>query len=159
MENNGITKGNRVLGVDCGDVIFYAFGRRLPGSLASLRAVVRSGNFQEVHVVSKASIVTRAIFLARLHAMDFWNYTGIPRENLHFCFRYEDKAAICETLGVTHFVDDRLRVLRTLATVPHRYALRKGGPRAEELATYGAPSLAQVTRVDSWEELRNILLA
>ncbi|HEX4104202.1 MAG TPA: hypothetical protein VHZ04_01845 [Candidatus Paceibacterota bacterium] len=145
-----------VLGVDCGDVIFYTWGGSVPGSLANLREIAASGRFKEIHIVSKAHPITRAIFLARLKALDFWNSTGIPRSNLHFCMRYEDKAAICADLAVTHFVDDRLQVLNTLTTVPNRYALREGGPRAEEAEKYKAAYDA-VTRVNSWEELRQLL--
>ena len=145
-----------VLGVDCGDVIFYTWGGSVPGSLASLREIAASGRFKEIHIVSKAHPVTRAIFLTRLRALDFWNYTGIPREHLHFCLHYEDKAEICAGLGVTHFVDDRLRVLQTLRTVPNRYALREGGPRPAEIKAY-ASALTGVTPVNSWQELRQLL--
>jgi hypothetical protein len=147
-----------VLGVDCGDVILYTWGRRVPGSLASLRAIVQSGNFKEIYVISKANFFMRTVFLVRLYAMDFWSYTGIPREHLRFCLHYEDKAPICEDLGVTHFVDDRLRVLRRLTTVPHRYIFRKGGPRPQEVREYGTPSQETAIEVDSWAKLEELLL-
>jgi hypothetical protein len=146
-----------VLGVDCGDVIFFAWGGgRVRGSFDALRDIVRSGHFKEIRIISKANLLTRVIFLARLRFMNFWGYTGIPRNNLHFCFHYEDKAAICVKYSVTHFVDDRLRVMQYLTTAPHRYLLRAGGPRAQEAAAY-AKTLNEVTPVNSWSELRTLL--
>jgi len=150
------TEANSILGIDCGDIIFYTWGGNMPDARESLRAIVKSRRFQEIHIVSKANSVTRLIFLARLRALNFWNYTGISRRNLHFCMHYEDKAEICASRKITHFIDDRLRVLKDLATVPHRYLLRAGGPRETEILHY-EESLRGVTVVNSWSELAKIL--
>jgi hypothetical protein len=140
----------KVLGVDCGDVIFYTWGRMVPGSLDGLRSLARSGDFKNIYIVSKANPVTRVIFLIRLRAIGFWNYTGIPRENLFFVRRPEDKAGVCKRLGVTHFIDDRLEVLFYLKNVPHRYALAPRRPH--ELTRYPG-TREEVTVVRSWSEL------
>jgi hypothetical protein len=140
----------KVLGVDCGDVIFYTWGGRVPDSLDSLRKIVRAGSFEKIYIVSKANVVTRAMFLFRLGFLDFWNYTGISRANLFFVRHHEDKAGVSARLGITHFVDDRLEVLHYLRTVPHRYALNPR--RAKELACYPG-TREEVTVVGSWSEL------
>lgn len=146
-----------ILGIDCGDVILFTFGGQVPGSLTSLRELAANGRFKEIHVISKALPTTRLFFTARLALIDFWNYTGIPQSHLHFCTYYEDKDAICATLGVTHFVDDRLQVLRALTAVPHRYLLRAdGAPRARETDKYG-PVPNGITPVRSWPELQALL--
>src|SRR5262249_27513350 len=59
--------------------------------------------------------------------------------NVHFVRERRDKAPVCERLGVTHFVDDRLDVLAYLETVEHRY-----------LFTGGCAGQAAVTEMPDW---------
>jgi hypothetical protein len=98
----------------------------------------------------------RFTFLGRLWYFNFWKYTGVPRSNLYFCRHHEDKAVICERLGITHFVDDRLRVLDCLKTVGNRYALNPNTSR-RQLRKY-PDALKEVTVVGSWQELSPLLL-
>ena len=52
----------------------------------------------------------------------FFEQTGIPPENLRFCLERPQKADHCRELGITHFIDDRLDVLKCLnGLVPHRF--------------------------------------
>ncbi len=139
----------RVLGVDCGDVILNVWSGPIPDAMDSLRAIVQSGRFEKVYIVSKAHPITRIIYLAWLSHLDFWNYTGIARRDLYFCLRHKDKAPICEKLGITHFVDDRFEVLSHLKTVPYRYALAPTKPHPFKDAIV----------VHSWKELLPLLLS
>ncbi|MEM7245171.1 MAG: hypothetical protein AAF533_07490 [Acidobacteriota bacterium] len=45
---------------------------------------------------------------------DFHRRTGIPPEHVRTCLRREDKRLHCRQLRITHFIDDRLDVLRHL---------------------------------------------
>lgn len=149
---------NDILGIDCGDVIIYTLGSKVPGAFETIRELMAAKRFKEIHIVSKVLPTTLVYFAVRLALHGFWKYTGIPRENLHFCARYEDKEKICASLGVTHFVDDRLQVLRALTSVPNRYLFRdQGAPRAWEIRKYG-PLPASIAPVHSWDELRRIFL-
>lgn len=47
----------------------------------------------------------------------FYEQTGLRRQNLEFCRQRIDKAAICQRLGITHFVDDRLDVLMPMVGI------------------------------------------
>jgi hypothetical protein len=52
----------------------------------------------------------------------FFAATGVPREHLRFCRERREKAEHALALGLTHFIDDRLDVLRHLeGIVPHRF--------------------------------------
>ncbi|MER7451198.1 hypothetical protein ABTW96_13030 [Nocardia beijingensis] len=52
---------------------------------------------------------------------DFYERTGIARENVRFCRARADKAVHCAELGITHMIDDRLDVHRVLCElVPYR---------------------------------------
>ncbi|WP_405166157.1 hypothetical protein OG203_14385 [Nocardia sp. NBC_01499] len=53
---------------------------------------------------------------------DFYDRTGIQRENLRFCRQRADKAGHCADLGITHMIDDRIDVHHALrGQVPHLY--------------------------------------
>lgn len=59
---------------------------------------------------------------AWLEHHDFFARTEISADNLLFCRRRSDKAPICATLGITHFVDDRIEVLVPMRdVVSHLY--------------------------------------
>lgn len=127
----------------------------MPNSVDTLQKLCASGAFEEIHIVSKANTVARAFFLLRLRSLKFWKRTGIPRKNLHFCKRHKDKAPICEKLGITDFIDDRLHVLSYLKIEGNRYALNP--TRKREFKKY--PETAKsVTIVASWKELEELLL-
>src|SRR6185312_12621556 len=97
------------LGVDCGNTIFDEWnGVLLPDAVETLKRIAESEHFDEIYIVSKANVVARMWFRVRFYSLNFWDTTGIPRKNLYFCRRYKDKAAICEALQITHFIDDRL---------------------------------------------------
>ncbi len=144
----------KTLGVDCEGVIFHAHRRSIPRSLDSLREIVDSGQFENVYVVSKVNILGRIYFPLRLRLLGFERRTGIPRKHVHFCRRHRDKAVICEQLEITHFVDDRFKVLRHMKNVPYRYAF---DPKKRDLKKY--PEVIDgMTIVRSWGELMPLLL-
>ena len=91
-----------------------------------------------------------------LHHNNFFSKTGMISENIYFCRTREAKAPICQSLGITHFIDDRLQVLGYLhnAGVQNLYLF---SPSEEEIRKYGS-NLNYTTRVSDWEELAEILL-
>ncbi|MFD0774877.1 hypothetical protein ACFQZ2_13135 [Streptomonospora algeriensis] len=131
-----------VLGVDIGGVLIHRlsddqdtsfFGdtpMRTPavdGAFEALAELAQNPFQGRVHLISKARPATadRTRRWLALHA--FSGRTGIPGDHLHFVPERADKAPVCERLGITHFVDDRIDVLRHLGTVPHRYLFTGGG--------------------------------
>jgi hypothetical protein len=121
-------------------------------TLARLNATVFAGR---VHLISKAGPKISGRTRDWLAHTAFAETTGIPDTHVHFVRNREDKAPVCRRLGVTHFVDDRLDVLRHLTTVERRY-LFVGG-----LGRHPAPDPAQVPKwaevVDSWAQLEKLL--
>ncbi len=156
-----------VLGVDVGGVIIsrsdadeadeddtsffgdnYLETPPVEGVFAALAGLV-DGRFGDgVHVVSKCGPKVQARTLEWMEHHSFADRTGIPMSHVHFCRERREKGPICARLGVSHFVDDRLDVLRYLTTVPHRYLL--GHPRGE------VPDGVRV--VASWAEIVGDLL-
>jgi hypothetical protein len=125
-----------VLGLDVGGVVVTLadrdddtsfFGTRpletpaVPGVFETLAALSAGPFADRIHLVSKARRKVAANTRAWLAHHRFFERTGISPANLHFVRSRRDKAPVCERLRITHFVDDRVDVLRYLRTVPHRY--------------------------------------
>jgi hypothetical protein len=160
-----------ILGVDIGGVIVDRvaensqdtsfFGLRpldtpvVDGAIEVLGQLV-TGPFQwRVYLLSKARSTTAATTRKWLEHIDFFERTEVPRQNIYFVASRLDKAPICERLGITHFVDDRLEVLNVLTTVQHRY-LFTGGLGGNE-PPEGVPD--GIDMVDSWVNLRHLITA
>lgn len=158
-----------VLGVDIGGVIMAHqaegsdtsfFGDNYLESPATdfvfeaLRALNTEGRFKDnVHIVSKCGKETERKSREWLNHRQFAEVTGIPESRLHFCKKRREKAPICESLGVTHFVDDKLEVLSYLPFVKSRYLYC---PRESEVEKY-SEHLSSVIRVATWTELLALL--
>ncbi|MDG4787335.1 hypothetical protein O7626_15580 [Micromonospora sp. WMMD1102] len=158
------------LGVDVGGVIVMLAGRdedtsffggqplrtpAVPEVFEVLAALTAEPFAGRMHVVSKAGPGVAANTRAWLAHHEFFDRTGIPADNLHFVRDRRDKAPVCERLGVTHFVDDRLDVLAHLATVEHRYLFLGGN--ADRPPPGSVPDWATVT--DTWAALGTLLPA
>lgn len=69
-------------------------------------------------LVSKAkSERTRQLTTAWLEYHGFWEKTGMDRAKLIFTNTREEKAGVARELGLTHFVDDRVGVLRHMVGI------------------------------------------
>jgi hypothetical protein len=153
------------LGVDVGGVIVALadrdedtsfFGSRpletpaVAGVFDELGALT-SGLFAgRVHVVSKAGPSVAANTRAWLAHHRFFERTGVAPDHVHFVRERRDKAPVCERLGITHFVDDRLDVLVHLETVEHRFLFTGG--RSDEARGADLPDWATVA--PTWPALR-----
>lgn len=161
---------DEVLGVDIGGVIIQSprkgstgpdtmfFTDRfletpaVPGAFEALaRLTQRFG--ARIHLVSKAQPATQERTRLWLEHHHFHLLTGIYVSHVEFCLERKDKAGICERLGVTHFVDDKLEVLSYLPTVPNRFLFC---PRSEEVIKHIA-HLGQVSMAMSWQQMLGFL--
>ncbi|MGC1184369.1 MAG: hypothetical protein WBA31_04350 [Candidatus Dormiibacterota bacterium] len=133
-----------MLGVDVGGVIIdrasedsdtsffgenYLLTPPVPGAFKELGDLtLRFG--RRVHVISKCGPSVEGKTRSWLRSHDFFEITGIPTDNLHFVRTREEKAPICEALGVTHFIDDRVDVLQSMTSVRNRVLFLGGNPPA-----------------------------
>ncbi len=84
-----------------------------------------------------------------LHHWRFFDETGLKPENLRFCRQRPEKAIHCAKLGITHFVDDRVDVLRHLREgVPHLFLF---GPQRKDVPEW---SIWVRTWADTEREIR-----
>ena len=119
------------LGIDIGRVIIGPvidgredtsfLGRRLheamqtppaPGAFEAIAALVP--RFEGTWLVSKCGPSVQRKSLAWLDHHRFYDRTGVPRDHVRFCLERRDKAIWAEKLELTHFIDDRVDVLRHL---------------------------------------------
>jgi len=153
-----------VLGVDIGGVIVDRvaegsdtsfFGGRpmetpaVAGAIDCLGTLTGGAFAGRVHLVSKAGPKTADTTRRWLEHVDLFTRTGIARSNVHFVRERVEKAPICDTLSVTHFIDDRIDVLGHLSGVPFRYLFTGGlGQRS---APRSVPRWALA--IDDWPTL------
>ena len=158
------------LGVDAGGVIIdrvndvtdtsffsdnFLQTTAVPGVFEAL-ALLRDRRFgDKVHLVSKCGPKVEDKTRRWLAHHDVHRRTGIAPERWHFCRTRDGKAPICEVLGVTHFVDDRLEVLGYLSSVRHCFLFR---PEPAELQRHRR-HLPAVTIAESWPALTELILA
>jgi hypothetical protein len=158
-----------ILGVDVGGVIVDRiaededtsfFGARpletphVSGVFEALASLTAGALFDgRVHVVSKAGSAVEANTRAWLAHQRFFERCGIAPENVHFVKERINKADVCHSFGITHFVDDELDVLMHLSDVPHRYLFIGGLGKNPRPTT--VPAWATV--VANWPRLVDLL--
>lgn len=115
------------------------------GAFEAVEALVDS--FQgHVWIISKCGPSVEKKSRAWLDHWDFYRKTGVSRDNLRFCHKRPDKAPICRTLGINHFIDDRLDVLSPMRDDVKRLFLF-GEQRASQRIPYWAEPVL------NWAEL------
>lgn len=158
-----------VLGVDIGGVIIdrvndgtdtsffsenYLRTTAVPEAFTALNELVKKRFDENVYLVSKCGKKVSEKTLAWLAHHSFYDLTGIKQDHVYFCRERHEKANICEKLGITHFVDDRLEVLGNLNTVGELYLFQ---PRTDEVRKF-AQHLNRVKLVKSWQQITANLL-
>jgi hypothetical protein len=79
-----------------------------------IAVLVKAFNGQ-VWIVSKCGPSVQNKTRAWLEHWDFCSKTGMPAANVRFCLQRHEKVGICNELGITHFIDDRLDVLEPMS--------------------------------------------
>ena len=159
-----------VLGIDIGGVIIdrvkndgtdtsfftdnYLNTSAVLGAFDAINSLVAEKFKGNVHLVSKCGATVEAKTLHWLQHQRFYEIALVLPDHVHFCRERHQKAGICEGLGITHFIDDRLEVLSYLTSVENRFLFQ---PSPNEIRRY-AQHLPRVYRVESWEEVTRALL-
>lgn len=153
------------LGIDVGGVLTrkggtsdtFLFGPNylnapaVDGALEAVNELFKSPFRDNIWIISKCGhkVECRTRDWLKAHNLDLI----IPEDHWFFCKKRHEKAPIAETLGLTHFVDDRLEVLSYMTTVKNRYLFQ---PEAEEVKPR-KHVLSSVQVVQSWTELLDAL--
>lgn len=154
------------LGIDVGGVLTrkggkadtFLFGPNylnapaVEGALEAVNELAKSPFAGNLWIISKCGhkVECRTRDWLKAHNVDL----VIPEDHWFFCKKRHEKAPIAETLGLTHFIDDRLEVLSYMTTVKKRYLFQ---PEAEEVEPR-KHVLPQVQIVENWRELLKNLI-
>lgn len=156
-----------ILGVDIGGVIMESasggpdtsfFGPNylatppIPGAIDALHRLAANG--YTLWLVSKCG---ESVERKTRHWLDhhhIYQRTGLDRDRVRFCRTREAKAPICDEIGATHFIDDRLEVLSHMHNVASLLLFRGD---AREVSRFPG-ALSRVSRVGSWSEVLACLL-
>ncbi len=122
----------------------------VPDAFDAIAALVMGPFEGRAVIISKAGprVSSRTVQWLRHHR--FHEITGISPAQVNFVRARKEKADVCRTTGVTHFVDDRLDVLASLTTVSHRF-LFVGGLGTGRSAPGDVP--AGITLGLSWKQM------
>jgi hypothetical protein len=119
----------------------------MAGSFEAIaRLTARFGG--RVWLVSKCGARTQDRTLRWLDGHDFHGRTGVPRDQVRFCRRREDKRRHCLELALTHFVDDH----------PEVHAAIHGAVRRQYLFGATNPSGAAVP-APTWADAERLIAA
>lgn len=159
---------NKILGVDIGGVIIdrinddkdtsffsdnYLKTTPVPDVLESLRLLnsrVGGDPFDHIVLISKCGVRTQQRTHEWLDARNLEAFTGITMNDRLFCRKRHEKVPIAEHWGVTHFVDDRLEILKYMVgIVPNLYLFH---PNPDEVLKFHA-TLAHVKIFWNWKDL------
>jgi hypothetical protein len=159
------------LGVDIGGVIISRVGGEadtsfssanyletagVPGALEVIRQLVDHRFGERVFLVSKCGPRVQAKTLRWLKHHRFFERTGVKPKHVRFCLERSEKEAICRKLGITHFIDDRVDVLQSLKSVPHRFLLDSSSRTSDRPSCAGSPNAIRIA--SRWSEIGEVLL-
>lgn len=79
---------------------------------------------EDTFVVSYCDQATEVISRRWLDIHNFFEITRIPHGNLFYCRERSHKNIICQELEITDFVDDNIKVIKSLETVLKKYLFK-----------------------------------
>jgi hypothetical protein len=122
-----------------------------PGAIAGVRRLVEAFGGQ-AWLISKAGPSVQFKTKQWLRHWDFYRETGLPQSHLRFCLRRPEKAGHCKQLLITHFIDDRLDVLKHLRGLTEQLYLFGEQPKLDRIPDW-------VVHVVDWRETTERVLA
>lgn len=104
----------------------------------------------KLYLVSKCTEWAEEQIRLWLEAHEVYAKTGISADHVYFVRERKDKDAVCQQLGIAHFVDDRLEVLsHMVGSTPDLILFQ---PDQEEVQQF-AHVLPHVVVVQAWSEV------
>ena len=107
-------------------------------------------NFDDALIISKCGPNVQRKTMAWMDHHGFYDKTGIARGKFNFCLKRPDKVGIAQFWGVTHYVDDRIDIIRSMkGIVPNLFLF---APEIKATVTQGGFHI-----VPSWPKLERLL--
>ena len=110
------------------------------GAIAAMQHLISISD--NTSIISKASKTTERQTRQWLDLVSFYQKTNFNPANLIFCAKRADKIQICQSLNITHFLDDNLDTVKSLiGIVPNLYFF---GSQSEN---------TEIISIENWAEL------
>lgn len=113
--------------------------------------------FNNSFVISRVNSAQREKSIEWLKDNDFYNQTGINKDNVYFCFERRDKNLFVNGLNIGIFIDDRPDVL-----IPMKDHVKKilfnPFPHDLEKERFRLEKVKNLSIVYHWREIREILI-
>jgi len=136
---------------DIGGVIVNKTSREpYPEALISIKLYVEKLKPENVYILSKAKDKWIKANIELFERLDFYNVTGVTKDNVIFVDEYVDKRKKCEQLDITYMIDDSVKVIRFMQdinTTPIWFG-EHNVPTTEKL---------EYVNVPKWKHLRKLL--
>lgn len=102
----------------------------------AIKGIAKKFDPANTFLISKASEPLAELTLSILRRKNFFGFTGIPVDNVHFCKTVDQKVSQCNVCDIAHFVDDNPLVLSRLNKVlpsAHLVLFQHGGQQKQSL--------------------------
>lgn len=140
-----VDKNDKILYKDC-----YSSIPAVEGVFEALHTLTTERFKDNVFLVSKCTSWAQKRILSWLRDNNFYKRTGIKPEKVFFCREGSEKKKICGSLGITHFIDNRLEVLSHLIDqVSTLYLFQPDEAEVDDFIQF----LPEVTVVISWQQI------
>lgn len=155
MENSNI-----ILGIDLGNTIHHKDenGERvpMPDSFQIIKELV--GKVKKVYIVSRVDEEQKRRAKIWFEKHNFFQETGLTPEQVFFCEERPEKGPICKTLGVTHFIDDRVEVMLHMPDNVVKILMKPRPSEFVNLSVYAVQKINEATIVNNWKDIQTLFL-
>lgn len=132
----------------------YSIFSVMDGSIPTLKKLADQIGAENIFIISRVKIPQLSLLTGIwLETHKFLQRTGISLDNVIICHNLKDKAPIAQELGITHFIDDRLKVLKYFPDNIRRIAFN---PEQSELDSY-PEIINKISIVKNWDEVEKLI--
>lgn len=129
----------------------------MTGSFELLRDLSDTYFKDRIWIISKAKPSMQSKLLKWLDFHEFWKKTAIPGDHVYFVDDDDEKPVRAKKLRLTHFIDDKVGILRQLAGIGIQHLFLYKPVESPDEYLYGIAS--EFTIVRSWTDVRAKLIA
>lgn len=137
------------LGIDLGGTTIWKDGEKINPFPDCIETLAKFSKNHEIFIVSRVNSNQRERSLKWLEEFNFFEKTGIKKDNLYYCFDRRDKAIFAKALELNLFIDDRPNCLSPMPDSVGKILFR---PSYHDLTTFST-EIEKMLIVTSWKEI------
>lgn len=141
------------IGVDLGGTALWKDGEKINPFPDCIETLAKFSKNHEIFIVSRVNSNQREKSLKWLEEFNFFEKTGIKKDNLYYCFDRRDKAIFAKALELNLFIDDRPNCLSPMPDSVGKILFR---PSQHDLETF-SDSINKMMILTNWREVNDVL--